>query len=136
MRVSVIKNHDGDPYLVRLTIFDLGFITLRLHVILRSDDDRALHDHPWSFWTFILCGGYWEHQPANDPDEPFTVSMRVWRSPLSLLYRPTTHLHRIELKNDKPAVTLVVTGRKIRDWGFACHDGWRNWRLFDARGCE
>jgi hypothetical protein len=28
----------------------------------RSDYDREGHDHPWPFVSFVLKGGYWEHQ--------------------------------------------------------------------------
>lgn len=33
-----------------------------LHCFLRSDDDRALHDHPWNFVSLLLFGGYKEHR--------------------------------------------------------------------------
>jgi hypothetical protein len=36
----------------------------RLHHILRSDHDRALHDHPWPNASFVLSGGYWEVVPG------------------------------------------------------------------------
>ena len=36
----------------------------RLHHILRSDHDRALHDHPWPNASFVLSGGYWEVLPG------------------------------------------------------------------------
>lgn len=34
-----------------------------LHEILRSDDDRALHDHPWANTSMLLDGRYIEHTP-------------------------------------------------------------------------
>lgn len=37
--------------------------SIRVHHILRSDDDRAYHDHPWPFVTVILKGGYYELRP-------------------------------------------------------------------------
>lgn len=42
-----------------------------LHLFLRSDDDRALHDHPWDFWTWLLVNGYREHR---DEDSIYLVS--------------------------------------------------------------
>lgn len=42
-----------------------------LHIFLRSDDDRALHDHPWDFWTFLLVNGYREHR---DEDQNYLLS--------------------------------------------------------------
>jgi hypothetical protein len=37
---------------------------VRVHRILRSDHDRALHDHPWENCSIILRGGYWEVVPG------------------------------------------------------------------------
>lgn len=39
----------------------LGY-SFYFHCFLRSDDDRALHDHPWDFLTVILFGRYEEHR--------------------------------------------------------------------------
>lgn len=36
------------------------FLKIYLHKFMRSDEDRALHDHPWSFLSIILRGGYFE----------------------------------------------------------------------------
>jgi hypothetical protein len=36
----------------------------RLHHILRSDLDRALHGHPWDNASLLLRGGYWEVVPG------------------------------------------------------------------------
>lgn len=37
----------------------------RVHHILRSDHDRALHDHPWDNCSIVLRGGYWEVTPGR-----------------------------------------------------------------------
>ena len=37
---------------------------MRLHHVLRSDLDRALHDHPWDNASLLLRGGYWEVVPG------------------------------------------------------------------------
>lgn len=42
--------------------FGLSFY---LHIFLRSDDDRALHDHPWNFWSIPLVNGYREHREED-----------------------------------------------------------------------
>lgn len=43
---------------------DKGRKAVRVHHILRSDLDRALHDHPWDNASFLLRGGYWEVVPG------------------------------------------------------------------------
>jgi hypothetical protein len=117
---------DGDSaYMTRLTIFSCKFGQLCLHKFYRSDADE-LHDHPWTFWTFILWRGYIEHTPAG--------RRRIW--PLTLHRRPATWQHRVELVNGKPAITLVAMGRRVRDWGFVTKWGWQYWReYFRQKGC-
>ncbi len=82
-----------------------------LHRILRSDDDRALHDHPWHNTSLVLLGGYREHTP----DGVFE------RQPGDIVHRAPTDRHRLEI--DEPAVSLFLTGAKVRDWGFWCDGG-------------
>jgi hypothetical protein len=43
--------------------------SLYLHCFLRSDDDRALHDHPWNWATLLLRGEYKEHRMEDTPVE-------------------------------------------------------------------
>lgn len=57
-----------------------------LHRFFKSDP-HDLHDHPLSFITVILYGGYWE----------FIIEGKFWRGPLSYRYMPVSTFHRIEL---------------------------------------
>jgi hypothetical protein len=114
-RRETICNPAGEPYLIRYRIVQTPWLGLYLHHILRSDDDRALHDHPWPFLSFILRGGYWEHTPIG----------RAWYPPLSILWRCPEQLHRLELPETKTAWTLVVRGRRRRAWGFHDNGQWR-----------
>ncbi len=36
-----------------------------LHRILRDDDDRALHDHPWENVSYVIAGRYREITPSG-----------------------------------------------------------------------
>lgn len=93
----------------------------RLHEVLRSDDDRALHDHPWSSRSLIIAGGYFEHLPGG---------LRVWRAPGWTGDRTAEQPHRLEVPDGGRAVTLFFTGAKTREWGFHCPQGWRHWQDF------
>jgi hypothetical protein len=48
------------PYLRRHWLIPRNrFFNIYVHEFLRSDDDRALHDHPWLFnacWTVFITG--------------------------------------------------------------------------------
>jgi hypothetical protein len=90
---------------------------LRLHHIVRGDSDRELHDHPFSFVSIILRGGYIEH----------TLDGRSVRyGPGSVVFRSAEALHRLEL--GKPAWTFVLRGPIRRDWGFLADEGWITWQ--------
>lgn len=90
-----------------------------LHQILRDDDDRALHDHPWWNVSIVLRGSYREITPAG---------ARV-RRPGSIVFRRATAAHRLEVV-DGPVWTLFLTGPVVRGWGFHCPKGWVPWREF------
>ncbi len=139
------------PYLRRWWIIPRNrYFNIYLHQILRSDDDRALHDHPWWNVSIILKGGYFEHMPAKRG--PFKQTMK-WRGAGSIVLRRARAAHRLELNiepcayhggrnateeqavdcedyNAVPCWSLFITGPKIREWGFICPKGWRHWREF------
>jgi hypothetical protein len=142
---------DGDsPYLTRYTLLSTPMFQICLHVFHRSDADD-LHDHPWPFASLILWRGYIE-ETANPKlaslDRSCAVSgmvnwchkndcndyRRIW--PGQIIFRSAAHTHRIELIGGKPAVTLVVMGRKVRSWGLFTDAGWEHWKsYFLRRGC-
>ena len=122
---------DGRPYLDRWHVahFRCGQ-RLYLHYFHRGDAEEYNHDHPWSFWSLILWGGYWEVTPG-----PFGGDRTRWYYPLSLLRRPADWQHRVKLPEGRVAITLVWTGRKERTWGFWCpHRGFVGWREHEAQG--
>jgi molybdate-binding protein len=42
----------------------------------------------------------------------------------------------VELVNGKKAVTLVLMGKYVRDWGFITKKGWKQWQeYFRELGC-
>lgn len=122
-----IKHLEG--YMNRWWVFRLGrwgadpdgepfpFIGARLHEILRSDDDRHLHDHPFAYITLILKGGYVEVQPH--PDGEYITH----RPPGSLLFRRATSLHRLIVPEGKTCTTLFITLPGAQVWGFLTEEG-------------
>lgn len=94
----------------------------RIHV---SDDDRALHDHPWSNVSILLDGMYLE-QSIDDREGDI-------RCPGDVIYRRGDEPHRLMLPFG-PVLTIFVRFRSVREWGFVCEDGrWFHWRRFLAR---
>lgn len=137
-----------EPYLVRWFIIPHNkWFNLYLHKFCRSDDDRALHDHPWASCSIILKGMYMEHVPitrGEELPESFTLTTYRVKKAGSVTFRRAVQAHRIELfvKNfdkkrdcfvppkERPVWTLFMTGPKTRSWGFHCPQGWRHWREF------
>lgn len=132
------------PYLKRWFVIPRNpFLNIYVHHILRSDDDRALHDHPWANLTYVTRGGYLEVVAAGDPRDPAT-HRRVPRREGAIVFRRARAAHRLEVRDHASAITLFITGPRVRDWGFWCPQGWRHWEEFVApgatgqigRGCE
>lgn len=113
-----------------------------LHHILKSDDDRALHDHPWDNVSIILKGGYIEHVFAYEPVEgqPLPPIVQKRRRAGHIVRRQGGMAHRIELyregkptplfymtqgglkehdiRPERPCWSIFITWRKSRAWGF------------------
>jgi hypothetical protein len=155
---TVITREDNLPYLIRITLISIGkLFSIKLHKIILSDD-ACIHDHPWSFISFIFKGGYYEWTVAEDvkqlwkergyhsfgigyDTEKFKLSpdgtplRKTWYGPGSLIYRPAKWAHALELKRDDngneiPASTFVITLRVTRKWGFFTPFGWIYWRNY------
>lgn len=124
-------------------------VNVYLHRFMRSDDDRALHDHPWANISLLLEGSYMEHVFQEKPkgvtngheyNVPETwIKMHTAGGWGGLSMRSAETAHRIELFKDKqgkeqPVWSLFITGRKERSWGFWCPKSWRHWENFVAEG--
>lgn len=150
-RQIIIDERVGTPYLIRYFLYKpktKGKGRIYIHHIMRSDYDRALHDHPWSFKSVLLWGGYREHTTYTDMEyrpvrgkwKPtfFNASSDEalhcdFNAPCVLL-RPAAWRHRLDLRDNKPVWSLVFTGPKERSWGF-----WTTlrdfcpWKKYDGR---
>lgn len=129
-----------NPYIKRWWLLPRNkLFNVYLHEIIRSDDDRALHDHPWWNCSFIIAGQYVEHTI-----DAGGIEKHVIRRSGSAKFRFATAAHRLEVEPGKPAITLFFIGPRFRSWGFHCpRAGWVHWRDFTApedkgqigRGC-
>ena len=91
---------------------------ITLHKIVRSDDP-VFHDHPWSYTTIVLKGGYWEHTPIFNSDGKIFSELIRWRGPGSIIMRKSNEFHWLEMDPEVgPATTLFFMGPQVREWGF------------------
>lgn len=124
-----------DVYLVRYYVFKSNWFNIFIHQFLRSDRDD-LHDHPWNFATYLVRGSYCERKWNED----FKISEVIRRvDKLSMasfggsgnhktnrfVFRKATDQHQVlvdkdlkENEKDQAALTICVTGRTQREWGF------------------
>lgn len=142
---------DDRPYLRRWWVIPRNrFFNIYLHQFLRSDDDRALHDHPWANCSILLRGAYAEHYLSEMGNEV----RHVLEAPAIRVRTSGRFAHRVELLRadwngkrigpEEPCWTLFITGPRYREWGFLCPRGWVHWKRFTAaddigqvgRGCD
>lgn len=129
----IMREQDGEEvvYMTRRWLFGNNQgrratkYALMLHQMHLPDGDYCHHDHPWSFWTLVLKGGYWEDVTLKNG----TVKTR-WNGPGTILYRPAEHTHRIRWLPEGECWTLVFRFPKRRSWGFHTSQGFVPWRDF------
>jgi hypothetical protein len=132
------------PYLRRWWIMPRNQgCNVYLHEILRSDDDRAGHDHPWANTSFLIEGEY--EEVVFYPTRPWEEAHRRIVRAGETVRRDASDTHRLILPEGGRAVSLFMTGPRVRDWGFWCPNGerWVPWQEFTAgdagalvgRGC-
>jgi hypothetical protein len=127
------KKHPGWVYLRRLRMFQTPLFSVYLHFIYSADTDRDPHNHPWTFWSLILRGGYTERVFTHSCNRLQSCVLRSHRR-FSGHRMPKTHAHMID--SLKPGlVTLIFAGSKKQDWGFFTPDGFVRWQDYqDSTG--
>jgi hypothetical protein len=143
----------GRPLMTRYALLRRKAFAIFLHHFHRSDLGE-FHDHPWNFITFLFHRGYWEVIPlcqfvlplwaawsyAGDDEHGRPIAVRVWRPRFSILYRPATYQHYIELEScichgrPNPTWTLVLRFKERRQWGFILKGRWVQWNKMDKEG--
>jgi len=123
---DVVIGGEEKPYLRRWFVIPRNPIfNIYLHHFLRSDDDRALHDHPWLNCSLLLDGRYLEHTIKAGG-----VNVRTLRKAGDIVLRGAKAAHRVELmdpdhesvieieRRPQPCWTLFITGLRVREWAF------------------
>jgi hypothetical protein len=131
------RGDQESTYLERLILLKSKWIRLFIHKFHRSDAED-LHDHPWDFISVILWRGYNEEVftgETNFGGNIRTKIKRVW--PGMVLFRRSTHLHRVILIKEKSAITFVISFKYKRSWGFITdRKYWTPWRkYYKEKGC-
>ncbi len=123
--------------------------SFRIHHIMRPDEDRDLHDHPWNARTIILRGWYNEQRPASDwwkkavrssmvPNPDPKIVEWVMKDACEWIKRSegdTARLnhgeyHRIDKVSPGGVITLFITSKWRGDWGFLVNGVKVPWRTY------
>ena len=116
-------------YITRLHVLKTPLFAIMVHWINGPDPEPHMHDHPVTFMSVILRGGYWEEvRPVVVRGGRSRVALRRWYN----FIRAGKHVHRIV--SVKPnTVTLCFVGPKVREWGFHTPDGWVHWKEYNKK---
>lgn len=155
---DVLIGGADNPYMARWYVIPRNrFLNVYLHYVMRDDDDRACHDHPWSSVSVCLMGAIREiietrHEHGLAGYHPEWIEVRRTERLIEagdVVRRSAWLTHRLTLPGGFPAMTLFITGPRVRSWYFWCNDGRRpvHWKDFTqasttgdgtkvGRGCE
>lgn len=133
------KKTPGTVYLRRLRVVQTPWFSWLIHWINEPDFDRDPHDHPWTFWSLIVRGGYAERVYSRYAPNTRTpvlsvrsrlanYSTRVWRR-ASLHKMATEDAHQIT-EVIPGTITCVFTGRRVRQFCFWTPAGEVPWRRY------
>lgn len=135
MSKKIIGSQDN-PMLIRWRLIQTPLFGIYLHFIHREDLDRLPHDHPWTFWTWIIRGSYaedyWADARCIGSHTSGAYSRSQVRRRWSTRRFSQTSAHRITAVHGH-VTTLVIVGKKNRTWGF--YDGagrFIDWREYHA----
>lgn len=109
------------PIMWRRTLISGKLGKLLVHRFMPNASDKDCHDHPRSFVTLVLRGGYDDVQPDGTVDHVYAPAIR---------YRRAEHAHITKVGPDG-ALTVVVMGPLRRAWGFFREGRWFDWRSYE-----
>ena len=115
--------------------------SVRVHHILRRDDDHHLHDHPWHARTIILRGWYVEELPAPPDYVPKMDHLYLSATPGDMRYAVSRRAgstrsvqfeqwHRIVNVSTGGVYTLWFTWKYRGTWGFLVDGKKVPWRKY------
>lgn len=112
---------DGEAYLVRLHLVKSPWFAVMLHWIARPDPQPDPHDHPVTFLSLVLRGGYAEERHRKRGVDHHRVRWLNWLR--------ARDVHRITWVAPG-TLTLALAGPVTREWGFHTPVGWVSWRKY------
>lgn len=116
-------------YILRLHVLKTPWWAICLHWINKPDKEPWLHDHPVSFLSLFLRGGYAEKRVRQNSKE-HKLELIVHRR-FNFIKGDPFDKHTIILVRPN-TLTLALMGPKTREWGFHVPGGWIMWKRYYA----
>lgn len=116
-------------YITRLHVIKAPFGAIMIHFINTADPEPHIHDHPVTFLSLILTGGYEELRML-----PKYAPVRIYRKRRFFNFIRANARDAHTITSVLPGtVTLCIVGPKTRDWGFHTEDGWVFWKDYNKK---
>jgi hypothetical protein len=128
MKKFEIPFKDGKIYLRRWRILQTPAFAIYLHTMYTGDSTPIPHNHPWTFRSFILKGGYTERFQR---DATSSIRERHWGW-LSWHRMGINAYHSIRCLDATPTWSLLFVGRRVQSWGFLADGKFIPYADFDA----
>lgn len=137
-----LRRSDGAVYLDRRGVVRERLGRILLHRMDAPDPGVDLHDHPWTFVSIVLWGGYTE-QRALCREAPLLAQtaecyptcrrgVEVERRPGSIKVMRLDECHTIIRLHRRRSWTLVIGGPRRRSWGFYLPTGYMSEAEYDS----
>lgn len=101
--------------------------SIRIHHILRADNARHMHDHPWNARTIILRGAYSEERLDG------SCYLRTVGSTAKLNYGEFHHITHV---TEGGVWTMFLSWRYKGTWGFNVDGKKVPWREYEELTCD
>jgi hypothetical protein len=118
--VKEIISKQGVVHFRRYRLIQTPWFAVYLHQICKSDEDKDLHDHPWSFESLILKGSYRENYSTGM--HHYVVRNKTYYAG-DVVQHDAEDAHQLTLLSQE-AWTLVFTSGREREWGYRTAMGW------------
>lgn len=118
--VKEIRSKEGELHFQRYRLLSSRWLRVYIHKICKSDEDSHLHTHPWSFFSFILKGGYKQKVMAHPLDYiPWDIEEY---NRFDLIHMSRYEGHKITL-TQSPTWTFVISYGSRGPWGYLTSEG-------------
>jgi len=113
-------------YIRRLHLIKTPWFAICLHWILKPDPEPWLHDHPVTFLSLVLWGGYKELRRKVDGHYGTRINTCNWFN-----WIRASSFDQHSIIDVKPrTLTITFMGPKTREWGFHTDYGWEHWKTY------